>query len=78
MLKKDDKMTINFQTDVGGDMKVDFWITDPWERTLNTQHHATMGEFSFDASRDGKYTYCFLNVRYIYSARPLLAAAAGL
>lgn len=60
-------MTINFQTDVGGDMKINFWITDPAHRSVNMQNHATMGEFSFDAHRDGQYTYCFLNVRRLLS-----------
>ncbi|BFZ55469.1 p24 complex component [Savitreella phatthalungensis] len=63
-LKRDDRMTVSFQTDVGGDMQVNFWVTDPHNRVLHQQPRTAMGEYSLEAEVDGKYAYCFLNEGY--------------
>lgn len=55
-------MTVNYQTDIGGDMLINFWITDPSNRIMHSLPRSSLGEYSFDAESDGTHTYCFLNV----------------
>lgn len=54
-------MTVNYQTGFGGDQNINFWVTDPSNSMLHQAPHTTMGDYSFEATQDGKYTYCFLN-----------------
>jgi hypothetical protein len=54
-------MTVNFQTDVGGNQQVNFWLTDPSNSIIHQNPRTSMGDYSFEANQDGKYTYCFLN-----------------
>ncbi|CCG82900.1 Endosomal protein P24B [Taphrina deformans PYCC 5710] len=60
-LHKEDRMTVNFQTDVGGNQQINFWLTDPSNGIIHQNPHTSMGDYSFEAMMDGKYTYCFLN-----------------
>lgn len=60
-LHREDRMTVNFQTDVGGNQQINFWLTDPSNAIIHQNPHTSMGDYSFEAAMDGKYTYCFLN-----------------
>ncbi|MCJ1355913.1 MAG: p24 complex component [Icmadophila ericetorum] len=75
-LRRDDKMTVTFQVgdrEFGGsgNLEIDFWanppfssnaqIQDPSGSYTTHQRAVSSGDFSFDASLDGKYIYCFSN-----------------
>ncbi|KAK3725192.1 p24 complex component [Vermiconidia calcicola] len=65
-LHKDDKMTVTFQVgdrEFGGsgNLDIDFWIQLPNGNYEVHQRSVSSGDHSFDASQDGKYTYCFSN-----------------
>ncbi|KAG9301518.1 hypothetical protein G9A89_008370 [Geosiphon pyriformis] len=60
-LHKDDKITITFQVGDGGNMDIDFWITDPADHVLETAARQSTGTYSLQAELEGRYTYCFSN-----------------
>ncbi|KAK6530834.1 p24 complex component [Arthrobotrys megalospora] len=65
-LHKDDKMTVTFQVgdrEFGGagNLDIDFWIQDPSGNLRINEPHTSVGDHSFTAHEDGKYTYCFSN-----------------
>ncbi|KEY71042.1 hypothetical protein S7711_00866 [Stachybotrys chartarum IBT 7711] len=65
-LHKDDRMTVTFQVGdrefgSAGNLDIDFWIGRPdGEFEVNQKSIANL-DFSFTATVDGKYTYCFSN-----------------
>ncbi|KAF3927463.1 hypothetical protein ABW21_db0208633 [Orbilia brochopaga] len=66
VLHKDDKMTVTFQVgdrEFGGagNLEIDFWVQDPSGALRINEPHASVGDHSFTAHEDGKYTYCFSN-----------------
>jgi hypothetical protein len=67
-LKQGDHMVVSFQADLGGDMLINFWVSDPHGQMLNNQPRTSMGEYAFEATQAGKHTYCFLNVCILLSA----------
>ncbi|CAI2162322.1 12525_t:CDS:2 [Funneliformis geosporum] len=60
-LHREDKMTITFQVGDGGNLDVDFWISDPSDRIIESAQKQTTGTYSLTATKDGRYTYCFSN-----------------
>ncbi|EEB09022.1 COPII-coated vesicle component Emp24 [Schizosaccharomyces japonicus yFS275] len=61
-LHKNDKMTVSYQTSVGGDQLVSMGVyRDDFNYPMFTQPGSSMGEYSFDAPEDAKYIYCFYN-----------------
>ncbi|KAL2367130.1 hypothetical protein RJ035_006888 [Blastomyces gilchristii] len=65
VLRKDDRMTVTFQAgdrEFGGsgNLDVSFWVEDPSGARLYNKYSSS-DEYSFTASRDGKYVYCFGN-----------------
>lgn len=70
-LHREDRMTVNFQTDLGGNQQINFWLTDPSNAILHQNPRTSMGDYSFEATQDGKYTYCFLNQGEDGNAREL-------
>ncbi|KAK6530229.1 p24 complex component [Orbilia ellipsospora] len=66
ILHKDDKMTVTFQVgdrEFGGagNLDIDFWIQDPSGHMTVNEAHTSVGDHSFTAHEDGKFTYCFSN-----------------
>ncbi|KAF1923836.1 transmembrane emp24 domain-containing protein 2 precursor [Didymella exigua CBS 183.55] len=65
-LHKDDRMTVTFQVgdrEFGGsgNLEIDFWIETPSRSYQVHERGVSSGDHSFDATEDGKYTYCFNN-----------------
>ena len=54
-------MTVNFQNNLGGDMLINFWITDPHNNVLINTPQVSLGDHSVEAKTDGKHTYCFMH-----------------
>lgn len=54
-------MTVTYQVAEGGYLDIDFWLTDPEEKTLGKQIRQTTGSYSITAERDGRHEYCFSN-----------------
>ncbi|KAL7006646.1 p24 complex component [Cystobasidiomycetes sp. EMM_F5] len=54
-------MTVTYQVASGGDLDLDFWITDPRNTPMYTLSKKDTGTYSFTAKSDGRYTYCFSN-----------------
>lgn len=60
-LSSEDKMTVTFQVAAGGELDLDFWLTDPRNTPMYSLTKADTGTYSFTAALDGRYTYCFSN-----------------
>ncbi|CAB5348170.1 uncharacterized protein OCT59_016536 [Rhizophagus irregularis] len=62
-LQVDDKMTITFQVGDGGQLDIDFLflISDPSDVVVQVAKKETTGTYSFTATKNGRYTYCFSN-----------------
>ncbi|EPQ26506.1 uncharacterized protein PFL1_05828 [Pseudozyma flocculosa PF-1] len=56
-----DQMTLTYQVGGGGHLDIDVILTDPKLRALFEQKRKDTGTYSFTASEDGRYTYCFSN-----------------
>ncbi|KAK0523044.1 p24 complex component [Tilletia horrida] len=56
-----DQMTLTFQVSGGGHLDVDAWIKDPHGTTLYSVRRKDTGTYSFTASKDGRFQYCFSN-----------------
>ncbi|KAL9106547.1 MAG: hypothetical protein Q9227_008462 [Pyrenula ochraceoflavens] len=59
-------MTVTFQVgdrEFGGsgNLDIDFYIENPMHAHETDQKSVSSGEYSFTASHNGKYTYCFSN-----------------
>ncbi|EER28013.1 p24 complex component [Coccidioides posadasii str. Silveira] len=65
-LRSGDQMTVTFQTgdrEFGGsdNLDINFWIEDPAGHHQYSKSSVSSDEYSFTATRDGKYVYCFGN-----------------
>ncbi|OQO05083.1 hypothetical protein B0A48_08103 [Cryoendolithus antarcticus] len=65
-LHTDDKMTVTFQVSDregggSGNLDVDFWIQTPTGSYQVEERSVALGDHSFTAHHDGRYTYCFSN-----------------
>ncbi|KAF5388397.1 hypothetical protein D9615_000151 [Tricholomella constricta] len=60
-LHKHDKMTVTYQVGGGGQLDIDFWLTDPELRVLGKQIRQTTGSLSITAEKDGRHELCFSN-----------------
>ncbi|EEP81040.1 endosomal P24B protein [Uncinocarpus reesii 1704] len=59
-------MTVTFQTgdrEFGGsnNLDINFWVEDPSGNHQYSKTYISSDEYSFTATRDGKYVYCFGN-----------------
>lgn len=59
-LHKNDEMTVTYQVSSGGNLDIDFALSDPSD-LLYTNNGKDTGTYSFIADKDGRYTYCFSN-----------------
>ncbi|KAK0547812.1 p24 complex component [Tilletia horrida] len=60
-LHVNDQMTLTYQVSGGGHLDVDTWLTDPHNTPLYQVKRKDTGTYSFTATKDGRYTYCFSN-----------------
>ncbi|KAL9939489.1 hypothetical protein V8E36_001306 [Tilletia maclaganii] len=60
-LHSNDQMTLTFQVSGGGHLDIDVWLLDPEGATLYYLKKKDTGTYSFTASKDGRFTYCFSN-----------------
>ncbi|KAI8852025.1 supernatant protein factor C-terminal domain-containing protein, partial [Chytridium lagenaria] len=56
-----DRMDLSYQVYDGGDLEIDFWLSAPDERMLNSVFAQTTGTYGFNADKSGRYKYCFNN-----------------
>lgn len=56
-----DQMTLTYQVGGGGHLDIDVTLTDPKSRVLFRQDRKDTGTYSFTATEDGRYSYCFSN-----------------
>ncbi|KAI9323315.1 emp24/gp25L/p24 family/GOLD-domain-containing protein [Dichotomocladium elegans] len=56
-----DKMTLSYQVGEGGNLDIDFWISDPQDRVIKSTTRESTGTHVVEANHAGKYTYCFGN-----------------
>ncbi|TIB01391.1 hypothetical protein E3P89_01599 [Wallemia ichthyophaga] len=59
-LHKNDEMTVTYQVSSGGNLDIDFALSDP-NIPLYTNLGKDTGTYSFTADKDGRYSYCFSN-----------------
>ncbi|KAF9509509.1 hypothetical protein BS47DRAFT_1332256 [Hydnum rufescens UP504] len=60
-LHVNDKMTVTYQVGAGGNLDIDFWLSDPQGLALRKDLKSSTGTISTTAEVDGRYTYCFSN-----------------
>ncbi|KAI9222159.1 supernatant protein factor C-terminal domain-containing protein [Blastocladiella britannica] len=60
-LVKDQRLSITYQVGDGGQLDVDFWVTDPTGNILHIINKESTGSHDFRAKVAGRYTYCFSN-----------------
>jgi len=60
-LNINDKMTVTYQVGGGGQLDIDFWLTDPNGRALAKDIKKSQGSTSITAKIDGRHEYCFSN-----------------
>ncbi|KAG8895294.1 p24 complex component, partial [Tulasnella sp. 403] len=60
-LHVNDKMTVTYQVGGGGNLDVDFLMTDPLGGNIAKHTKETTGTVAITADKDGRYTYCFSN-----------------
>ena len=56
-----DRFDISYQVGEGGNLDVDFVITNPTGTVIHSSTKESTGSFGFDADIQGKFTYCFSN-----------------
>ncbi|RXW21191.1 hypothetical protein EST38_g4688 [Candolleomyces aberdarensis] len=57
-----DKMTVTYQVGEGGQLDIDFWLTDPQAKVVSKQIRQSTGSVAVTAETDGRYEYCFSNL----------------
>ncbi|KAJ2933676.1 hypothetical protein H1R20_g3405, partial [Candolleomyces eurysporus] len=57
-----DKMTVTYQVGEGGQLDIDFWLTDPQAKVISKQIRQSTGTVAVTAETDGRYEYCFSNL----------------
>ncbi|CAO0793811.1 unnamed protein product [Mucor circinelloides] len=68
-LGRGDKLTVTFQVGQGGNLDIDFWISDPDDNVLVSTTKKTQSSKSVTANKAGRYTYCFSNKISTVSAK---------
>ncbi|KAG2195298.1 hypothetical protein INT46_009773 [Mucor plumbeus] len=68
-LDKGDKLSLTFQVGQGGNLDIDFWISDPDDNVLVSSTRKTKVSKSVTANKAGRYTYCFSNKISTVSAK---------
>ncbi|KAI8145583.1 emp24/gp25L/p24 family/GOLD-domain-containing protein [Fennellomyces sp. T-0311] len=60
-LQVGDKMTVTYQVGEGGNLDIDFLISDPLARLIKSSVRESTGTHVIEAATAGKHTYCFGN-----------------
>ncbi|KAI9827472.1 MAG: p24 complex component [Thelocarpon impressellum] len=73
-LHKGDRMTVTFQVgdrEFGGsgNLEIDFSIVNPAGGNQVHEKKVSVGDHSFEATQDGRYTYCFSNAAWAASTK---------
>ncbi|KAF9540120.1 p24 complex component [Mortierella hygrophila] len=61
MLDKDDNLHVSFQVGDGGNLDIDFWITNPGGELVEDARRSPSETFNHVALTKGRYEYCFSN-----------------
>ncbi|KAG9072022.1 p24 complex component [Linnemannia hyalina] len=61
MLDKDDNLHVSFQVGDGGNLDIDFWITNPSGELVEDARRSPSETFNHVALTKGRYEYCFSN-----------------
>ena len=59
-LHVNDEMTVTYQVSSGGNLDIDFVLSDP-DSPIYINNGKDTGTYSFTATKDGRHTYCFSN-----------------
>lgn len=60
-LEVGERVTISYEVGDGGNLDIDFWISDPSGSIVTSVSRTTSDTRSLTANVEGKYTYCFGN-----------------
>ncbi|KAF9346988.1 p24 complex component [Mortierella sp. AD094] len=60
-LDKGDNLHVSFQVGEGGNLDIDFWITDPNSVFVEDATKTAAATYNYEAKSSGKYEYCFSN-----------------
>ncbi|KAF9182682.1 p24 complex component [Haplosporangium sp. Z 11] len=60
-LEKGDNLHVSFQVGEGGQLDVDFWISDPSGTLVEDATKSASATYNHEAKATGKYEYCFSN-----------------
>ncbi|KAJ3034170.1 p24 complex component [Rhizophlyctis rosea] len=76
-LEKDDRLDLSFQVGDGGNLDIDFWITNPEDRLLFSVFKKSTSSFGFNADSTGTYVYCFGNQMSSHTDKDVTFTVAG-
>ncbi|KAI9639537.1 putative COPII-coated vesicle protein [Dioszegia hungarica] len=74
VLQPQDRMTVTYEVGGsigGGRLDIDFFVLEPSNEVIHTHFKESTGSFSMEASRTGRYTYCFSNEMSTYARKVL-------
>ncbi|KAJ3052009.1 p24 complex component [Rhizophlyctis rosea] len=77
ILEKDDRLDLTFQVGDGGNLDIDFWITNPKDTLLFSVFKKSTSSFGFNADSSGTYTYCFGNQMSSVTDKDVTFTVAG-
>ncbi|KAF8964607.1 p24 complex component [Entomortierella lignicola] len=61
VLEKGDNLHISFQVGEGGNLDIDFWITNPSGSFVEDATKSPAATYNYEAKVNGKHEYCFSN-----------------
>ncbi|EPY49768.1 COPII-coated vesicle component Emp24 [Schizosaccharomyces cryophilus OY26] len=77
-LRTNDKMSVTFQTNLGGDQLVSLSVYNPLNQLMQKEEPSSMSQYSFTVKNPGKYTYCFENDAFDNEAKEVLFNVHGI
>ncbi|KAI9190070.1 p24 complex component [Blastocladiella emersonii ATCC 22665] len=54
-------VSVSFQVGDGGNLDIDFWVSDPDHAIMHIVNRESTGTYTFTVAKDGRYSYCFSN-----------------
>ncbi|WBW75240.1 COPII-coated vesicle component Emp24 [Schizosaccharomyces osmophilus] len=76
-LRTNDKMSVTYQTNLGGDQLVSLSVYNPLNQLMHQEVPSAMSQYSFTVETPGKYKYCFKNDALDNEAKEVLFNVHG-